>query len=168
MAEFKSISRDAVPKALERAERYRLLNEPAQAESVCRDVLAVEPENQTALVMMLLALTDQFAAGSPRCFDDALAVVPKLNDEYQRSYYSGIIWERRGQARAVTGEGQPGNEYAAYAWIRRAMDHYEQAERIRPPANDDAILRWNSCVRLCERHRLRPEPEAVYEPVMAD
>ena len=96
MAEFKSISRDAVPLALEKAERYRLLNEPAQAESVCRDVLAVDPQNQQALVMLLLALTDQFRIGSPECFDEAQAVVPKLHEEYQRLYYSGIIWERRG------------------------------------------------------------------------
>ena len=76
MAEFKSISRDAVPLALKKAERYRLLNEPAQAESVCRDVLAVDPENQHALVTLLLALTDQFRIGCPECFDEAQAVVP--------------------------------------------------------------------------------------------
>src|SRR5438046_7517010 len=99
MPEFKPISRDAVPAALEKAERYRLLNEPAQAESACRDVLAVDPENQRALVMLLLALTDQFSIGSSECFDEAQALVPKLQGEYERLYYSGIIWERRGLAR---------------------------------------------------------------------
>ena len=166
MAEFKSISRDAVPLALEKAERYRLLNEPAQAESVCRDVLAVDPENQHALVVLLLALTDQFHTGSPECFDEAQAVVPKLQGEYQRLYYSGIIWERRGQARAI--EGRPGSTAAAYDWVCRAMEYYEQAERLRPPANDDALLRWNSCLRLCQRYRLRAEPAEVYEPVLGE
>src|SRR5438874_684030 len=152
MAEFKSISLDAVPLALEKAERYRLLNEPAQAESVCLDVLAVDPQNQPALVMLLLALTDQLRSGSPECFDEAQAVVPKLKDEYQRLYYSGIIWERHAQACAI--EGHPGSTAVAYDWIRQAMDYYERAERIRPPANDDAILRWNSCLRLCQRYHL--------------
>src|SRR5205807_5788281 len=79
MAEFKPISRDAVPLALEKAERYRLLNEPAQAESICLDVLAVDPENQQALVMLLLALTDQFRGGPADCYAEAEAVVPKLH-----------------------------------------------------------------------------------------
>jgi hypothetical protein len=166
MAEFKLISRDAVPLALEKAERYRLLNEPALAESVCRDVLAVDPENQHALVMLLLALTEQFRIGSPGCFDEAQAVVPHLHEEYQRLYYSGIIWERRGLARAI--EGRPGSGAVAYAWIRQAMDFFERAERLRPPANDDPLLRWNSCLRLCQRYHLHAEQEAIYEPVLGD
>ena len=43
---LKPISPEAIPEALQKAERYRLLNEPAQAESLCQDVLAVEPNNQ--------------------------------------------------------------------------------------------------------------------------
>jgi hypothetical protein len=166
MAEFKSISREAVPQALAKAERYRLLNQPAQSESVCRDILAVDPENQEALVILLLALTDQFGTSSPSCFDEALAVVPKLRGEYEQLYYSGIIWERRAQARAL--EGRPGSTQVAYGWICKAMDYYERAERIRPPADDDALLRWNSCVRLCERYHLQAGPEEVYEPLLGD
>lgn len=166
MAEFKSISWDAIPSALEKAERYRLLNEPEQAESVCRDVLAINPEHQQAMVMLLLSLTDQFYADCSHCFDEAQAVVPKLHDEYQRLYYSGIIWERRAYARAVEGN-RAGRDFA-YAWIRQAMDYFERAERIRPHANDEAILRWNSCVRLCERFQLHPETEEAYEPALGD
>ena len=166
MPEFKRISLDAVPLALEKVERYRLLNEPAQAESACRDVLAVDPDNQRALVMLLLALTDQFSAGSPEFFHEAQAVIPRLHAEYERLYYSGIIWERRGLARAV--EGRSGSAEAAYAWICQAMDYYEQAERLRPHGNDDALLRWNSCLRLCQRFRLHARAEEEYEPVMGD
>src|SRR5437867_4015809 len=94
MAELKTISRDAVPLALEKAERYRLLNEPAQAESICLDVLAIDPANQQALVMLLMALSDQFRSGTPDCFRQAEAVVPKLEAEYERHYYGGIPSER--------------------------------------------------------------------------
>jgi hypothetical protein len=166
MGEFKSISREAVPLALKKAERYRLLDEPAEAESICLDVLAVEPQNQEALVMLLLSLTDQFGTGAPECFRLAQAVVPKLGGEYQRLYYSGIIWERHGRARAIM--GGPGSAKAAYAWIRQAMDYFQRAEELRPPADDDAILRWNSCVRLCERYHLHAEPEEIYEPVLGE
>jgi hypothetical protein len=167
MADFKSISRDAVPLALKKAERYRLLNEPAQAESVCRDVLAVDAENQDALVMLLLALTDQFGImGSPQCVDEALAAVPKLHGEYQQLYYSGLIWERRALARAI--EGRPGSTKVAHAWICQAMDYYERAEQLRPPADDEALLRWNCCVRICQRYHLHAEPEEVYEPLLGD
>ena len=60
--ELKTIARDGIPHALEKAERYRLLNDPAQAESICRDVLAVDADNQDALRALILALTDQFGA----------------------------------------------------------------------------------------------------------
>ncbi len=166
MPDFKPISRDAIPLALDKAERYRLLNEPAQAESICLDVLAVEPENQQALVMLLLALTDQFRTGPADCFHQAEAVIPKLQGEYERLYYRGILWERRGYAHAL--QGAPGSAPTAYGWLRRAMDFYEQAERLSPPGNDDAILRWNSCLRLCDRYHLHAAPEEKYEPVLGE
>ena len=50
MAELKRILPSAAPVALEKALRYRLLNEPMQAESICRDVLEVDPSNKEALV----------------------------------------------------------------------------------------------------------------------
>jgi hypothetical protein len=53
----------------------------------------------------------------------------------------------------------------AYDWIRRAMTHYERAEQQRPGGNDEAILRWNTCVRILERDKhLRPGIEQEYEP----
>src|SRR5882757_10686481 len=82
MPDFKSISRDAIPLALEKAERYRLLNEPLQAESICLDVLAVDPENQRVLVLLLLALTDQFQTGPTDCIGQAEDLVPRLHGEY--------------------------------------------------------------------------------------
>ena len=63
MFELKRLSADAIPAALEKALRYRLLNDPAEAESICHDVLRIDPENQQALVNLLLALTDRFGKG---------------------------------------------------------------------------------------------------------
>jgi hypothetical protein len=166
MAEFKPISPDAVPLALEKAERYRLLNEPAQAESICLDVLEVDPENQRGLVLLVLALTDQFHTEPTDGFLKAQALVTRLQGEYERTYYNGIIFERRGYACAL--QGRLGCETIAYGWVRRAMDFYEQAERLRPPGNDDALLRWNSCLRLCQRFHLHPEPEEKFQPVLGD
>ena len=54
------------------------------------------PREPAALVMLLLALTDQFRAGPAECFQQAEAVVPRLHGEYERLYYGGIICERRG------------------------------------------------------------------------
>ena len=45
--------------ALEKAERYRLLNEPILAESICLDILDADPQNAKAVVTMLLAITDR-------------------------------------------------------------------------------------------------------------
>jgi hypothetical protein len=153
--ELKTISPDGIPQALEKAERYRLLDEPAQAESICRDVLAADADNQDALRMLILALTDQFgahaAAGSAR---EARTAINALRDEYERAYYTGIVFER--ETRAYL-ERKNVVRSAAYDGFRHAMEWYERAEALGPPGSVDAVLRWNGCVRAIERERLEPE-----------
>jgi hypothetical protein len=150
MFELKPLSRDAIPAALEKAMRYRLLNEPAEAESICRDVLEVEPGNEEALVALILALTDQFRERLGHAYGEAQGLIARLMDPYDRAYYSGILCERR--AKAHLRQGQPDAIRIACAWLRQAMDHFEQAEPLRPQGNDDAILRWNTCARLLMKH----------------
>jgi hypothetical protein len=166
MFTLKSISHEAIPGALELASRYRLLNEPELAESICLDVLAAEPDHQAALVTLLLALTDQFRGGHADCFGRARAVLPRLRDEYERHYYAGLIRERRGLAQLS--QGGPGGGRAAAGWLGEAMAEYEQAEALRPPGNDNAILRWNACARVTMRHHLEPEPDEPFRPALAD
>jgi hypothetical protein len=153
---LKTIAAAGIPAALEKAERYRLLNDPAQAESICRDVLAVDAANQDALRMLILALTDQFVAyscaGTAR---DALDHIALLKDEYERAYYTGIVWER--ETRAYL-QRKNVVRAAAYDGFRAAMEWYERAEALRPPGSVDALLRWNSCVRAIESERLEAEP----------
>ena len=161
MFELKPISREAIPKALEKAERYRLLNEPWQAASICQDILRVEPENQEALIMLLLALTDQFDDGIAEYGKEARAVLPRLRSGYAQAYYAGIVCER--QAKAQLDEGAPGSGVVAYHWLQEAMSLYEKAEAIRPPGNDDAVIRWNTCARMIMRrpHLVRASEERV-------
>ncbi len=167
MSHLKLLSREAIPSALTRAERYRLLNEPVQAESICRDVLAADPDNQRALVMLLLTLTDQFHGGPVECYAEAKDVAARLHGEYEQLYYRGLICERRGHA--VVLEPSPGANTSAYEWFREAMEYFERAEALRPAGNDDAILRWNCCVRLCERHHLAPRtPDDSFPPTVGD
>src|SRR5208282_3453473 len=160
---LKPISKAAVGEALEKAKRYRLLNEPALAESICLDVLDVEPENQRALVTLLLAITDQFGHGAAAV--SARELVPRLNNEYEQRYFAGIIWERSAQAQLR--KGAPNAAFSAYDGLIQAMYCYEQAIEQRPPGNVDAILRWNTCARILMRNpNLRPKPDETYEPVM--
>ena len=163
MFELKPLSKEGIPGALAKAERYRLLNEPAGAESICLDILQIEPENQDALVWLLLSLTDQFEHGSPGVVDRAREVLPRLREEHDRAYYAGLICERR--ATAQLRHARLGSSVMAYELLREAMGWYEKAEAVRPPGNDDAILRWNACARELMRHRhLRPASEEPYEP----
>ena len=163
--ELKPLSQDAVPEAVEKAERYRLLNEPSQAESICLDILAVDPGNQPALIILLLALTDQF--GGDVSVTRAREVLPALTGEYERAYYAGIIHER--SARARLKQAIPGANFVAYREFTEAMRLYEQAQSIRPAGNDDSILRWNTCARTLMRDRnFRPQPEEALEPVLDD
>jgi hypothetical protein len=167
LLELKPLSKEGIPGALARVERYRLLNEPEQAESICHDILGAEPENQEALRSLLLALTDQFGSGSGASVSEARDLLPRLRDEYERCYYAGIISERR--ARAFISQGALGAGSMAYEWFRDAMNGYEQAEAIRPPGNDDAILRWNTCARFLMRNpHLAPKPEERFEPILLE
>jgi hypothetical protein len=162
---LKSISTDSVPKALEKAERYRLLNEPSLAESICLDILTILPKHQEALVSLLLARTDQFDSGvTLRSAQDVLA---RIEGEYEHAYYAGIIWERRGHAHLR--QGGPGSCANTYHALREAMEHYERAEALRPPANDDAILRWNACARVIMRSpEIRPLPDVEVQPITSE
>jgi hypothetical protein len=152
--ELKRISVEGISHALDKAERYRLLNDPVQAESICHDVLAVDPDNQDALHCLILSLTDQFsAAGAANAAREARSCIAKLPDEYERAYYSGLVHER--ETRAFLHRKNVVRS-AAYDGFRHAMEWYERAEALRPPGNEDAVLRWNSCVRAIERERLAP------------
>jgi len=165
--ELKTLSPEAVPRALAKAERYRLLNEPGEAESICLDALEADPQNQEALATLLLALTDQFADDLVSALPEASAIAERLRDEYERAYYTGIIWERR--AKAQLRRGAPALGPQVYAWLRQAMAWYERAEAIRPSGNDDALLRWNTCARMIMRdHRLAPAVEEPAEPLFLE
>jgi hypothetical protein len=163
MFELKPLSREAIPAALTKAERYRLLNEPTEAESICLDVLNIDPDNQDALVTLLLALSDQLRHDHAERMSRAREVLHRLHSAYQRAYYAGLICERR--AKAVFEHDAPGSGAAAYEWLVEAMSWYEKAENIHPPGNDDAVLRWNTCARLLAGHpELRPREEEAFEP----
>jgi hypothetical protein len=162
MFELKTIHREAIPRSIEKAERYRLLNEPVEAESICLDILRVEPENQQALIILLLALTDQFdkrmAESRPR------ELLSRIEGDYERAYYAGIISERKARAQLHRGLGEA--EYAAHDGLREAMSWYEKAEALRPPENDDATLRWNACARTIIDHRLVAKVEDDFRPLL--
>ena len=150
MFQLKPLHLDAIPAALEKANRYRLLNEPGAAESIYLDILAVDQSNQEALKNIVLAMSDRFskdyAVGEGRIQDFLL----RIEDEYERTYYTAIVYERR--AKAVLAKGG----LNAYELFVQAMNHFEKAEPLRPPGNDDTILRWNGCARIITRNNLVP------------
>jgi hypothetical protein len=158
MFELKKLGREGIERALQKVERYRLLNEPWEAESICRDVLESDPEHQEALVSLVLALTDRFHHDHAPSVEAVRALLPRIKDEYERAYYAGIICERKGSA--VFERDAPGSGPQVYDWLREAMEHFEAAEALRPAGNDDALLRWNTCARMImENEQVRPEVE---------
>jgi len=161
MFQLKQISRDSIPAAIEKAERYRLLDEPGLAESICLDILEVDSQNAKAIIILLLAITDQFRTSSSGDVSRARQLLPRLQNEYEKTYYAGIISEREGMAIL---NHMKGGQFAVYEWLSEAMEFYEKAEAIRPPGNDDAILRWNTCARQIMRHHLTPLNEKYSEP----
>ena len=155
---LKPISKSGIPEAISKVELYRALNEPEEAESICRDILAADPQNQLALRLLGLALTDQFiGAASDRCAETEL-VFKSLTDPYERLYYTGLLYERRAKAQLRAGH----LPHTLLPLFEKAMHFFAEAEKIRPPDNDDALLRWNRCVRLLQS-RLGSEWEKEYE-----
>jgi tetratricopeptide (TPR) repeat protein len=166
MFPLKPLALEAVPGALAKVERYRLLNEPEQAESICRDVLDAAPGQTDALVMLILTLSDQFAK-RPRLVEEALAASRQLTAEYERAYYTGMIWERRARARYEL--GGYGSTTFVHTWFQEAMSWFEKAEALRPPGNDEALLRWNTCARFLNTHpEVQADRDTVYEPLMLE
>ena len=119
MHELKSLHKDAIPAALEKAERYRLLNEPGEAESICLDILSTDPENQPALITLVLALTDRFSKGYGVSDTQVNQLLARIEGEYERAYYAGILAERR--AKAKLAQGHPGAGHYAFAGVDRPL-----------------------------------------------
>ncbi|MCA9704869.1 MAG: hypothetical protein KDK70_03335 [Myxococcales bacterium] len=151
--ELKPIHHASVERSLAKARQYRLLNEPLQAESICLDIVQAEPDNEAARIELILAMSDQFAGHrkSPHK-PDLKAHVAALRDEYSRCYYTGLVCEREGLAYLERGHAA----VFAYGCLRDAMDWYEKAEALQPEGNEDAVLRYNSCVRTIRREKLKP------------
>jgi tetratricopeptide (TPR) repeat protein len=142
--QLKTISPEGIDAALSKAEVYRFLNQSEEAESICEDVLAIASGHQLALRTLGLALTDQFTGEASDRYADAEKAFRQLTDEYERLYYVGLLHERR--AKAQLRVNRPAHTVTVL--LEEAMRSYEEAERIRPTGNDDAILRWNRCARL--------------------
>jgi tetratricopeptide (TPR) repeat protein len=156
---LKTISKAGIPEAIGKAELYRSLNEPEEAESICRDILAVEPEHQLALRLLGLAITDQFCGAASDRYAEVEGLFLRLADRYERLYYSGLLHERRAKAQMNVGR----SPQSLAPLFEEAMRCFAEAEAIRPPGNDDAILRWNRCARLLQSHpgfQEEKEPEA--------
>ena len=143
---LKQISRAGINEAIAKVELYRYLNEPGEAESICRDILALEPNHQTALRLLGLAITDQFKGDSTDRYAEASSMFRALTNNYERAYFCGILQERKAKAQLRAGLPPP----TVKPTFEEAMRYFEEAEKIRPPENDDAILRWNRCVRLLQ------------------
>ena len=143
---LKPISKEGIPEAISKAELYRYLNEPGEAESICRDILAADAENQTALRLLGLSITDQFTGTASDRYSESESTFQSLTDEYGRLYYAGILHERQAKAQLAAGR----SPYMVTPLFEKALDYFERAEAIRPHGNDDAILRWNRCVRILQ------------------
>ncbi|MEX0680791.1 MAG: hypothetical protein WD097_05370 [Balneolales bacterium] len=167
MPELKPLSNDAIPEAHEKAKHYRLLNAPWQAESICRDILNADPDNQAVIYTLILAITDQFESYGRTSPAFAEELTSKLNDPYEAEYCRGLIFERL--AIATYRRQTPGCGYHAYSHFQRAMGHYQKAEQFQSGTNRESILRWNACVRFIQQHKLESQPEEIGgEPLLDD
>lgn len=158
-----NIHSDAIESALNKARQYRSLLEPEIAESICLDILHIDENNQQALVIYILALTDQIHHTEKQSQIKLIQkTIAALESDYQRHYYSGLLNERR--ARFLI--SQPMSHSFAYDYFAEALQFYKKAENVSPEHNDDAILRWNSCIRTIQKEKLTPRRDS--EDILVD
>jgi len=143
---LKTISKSGIAEAVAKAELYRYLNEPEEAESICRDILAADPHHMLGLRMLGLAITDQFLGEGSDRYEEARKIFQSLADPYERFYYTGLLHERRAKAQLHAGRAP----HTLMPLLEEALRCFAEAEKVHPPGNDDAILRWNRCVRLLQ------------------
>lgn len=158
--QLKKISPEYITKALDKAEKYRMLNHPKTSESICRDVLEIDPHHQDAIVQLIISITGQFS--NPGKYPgtklkNAQEWVSKLDNEYLRLYLSGLILERWAKAKV---RDLPGTDI--YEYLHEATEFYEKAEKIRPADDESVILHYNFCVRFIDRHpHIKPPRETA-------
>ncbi len=149
LQELKSLAGHDLDQAQRKAEKYRDLNQPDETDSICRDILAVDPKHQAALRSLGLSLTDRYEGEGMQLHREALAVFDRLENPYERTYYAGIAWERYAKSQLAQRIG-PGAHHA----FHRALHLFEDAEELAPKENPDPILRWNRVVRELSTHPL--------------
>jgi hypothetical protein len=166
MIEIRSLKPEGIEAALVKARQYRLLNEPDEAVSICLDILAADPNHQNAMIHLILAYTDKFAdSGLEPSFKKALGIVERLDESHCKSYYTGIIYERRGKYHLK--KGGPGSGALVFDWLAKALKAYEETLTDCDPDNQDAILRWNSCARIINKHPdVKPMEDDTSEPML--
>lgn len=165
--ELKRLAKESLPAALERAKHYRLLNDPGPAESICEDILAIDPGNQEANRIRLLSICDRLESAGSAGMRLALECARQLDSEYAREYYQGLVFER--SARVALRQRMPQHMHTCYEHLQDAMAHYQRAEQIAPSSNDEALLRWNHCLRIMRANpALSPAPKEHYEPSMLE
>lgn len=144
--DLKRLPRASLEAAIEKAAHYRDLNQPDEAESICRDVLDVDPKHQLAFRLLGLSLTDRFPTGHAGLLEQAIDAFEKLTDEYERVYHIGVAWERAARAHLERSEA-----HNAVTAFEHALGLFQRAETLRPNL-PDPVLRWNRCVRLLSSH----------------
>jgi tetratricopeptide (TPR) repeat protein len=144
--ELKRLPRTSLEAAITKAEHYRDLNQPEEAESICQDVLDLDPDHQKAWKLLGLARTDRLASGQVGLLEQAVQAFERLADPYDHVYHLGVAWERAAKAHTERGEA-----HSAVTAFEHALRLFEEAERLRPDL-PDPVLRWNRCVRLLSTH----------------
>jgi tetratricopeptide (TPR) repeat protein len=140
--ELKRLADKNLSTAIALAKHYRDLNQPDEAESICRDVLEVAPDNVDALRTLGLALTDRFSSQWMSLFEEACTAFKKLPTDYERSYYVGIAWERYAKAQL-----EAGRAHNAIHAFEEAIERFEEASRYAAKDDPAPILHYNRCVR---------------------
>lgn len=154
--DYHLIHQDSIGTVLDKARQYRALREPDLAISICIDVFAVDSDNQDALVVYILALTDQYSHGGTKVKDKRIIqTIAKLESAFHRHYYTGIFLERKARAWLKN----PMSQSFAYEGLMEAIAEYEMAEKMVPVHCSDPILRYNSCLRTIEKEHLQPRVE---------
>ena len=150
------IDKNAINATLDKAKQYRSLLEPELTISICLDIFAIDENNQEALVIYILAMTDLYTHTNAKVPEQKITnAIQQLNSEFHRLYYQGIALERK--ARSLMKNTM--SRSFAYNLLIEAITLYEDAQKISLEKCDDSILRYNACVRTIKNEHLSPRQD---------
>ena len=155
--DFKNLESADLDAALAAAQASWAELRAEETESICLDILELDPNHRSTLDLLLRCRIELLKKGLPQSVARAQELIPQLDSDFDQAFYSGMI--REAQARYLLEKRGRATSGVAYSWFRHAMDDFAAASNL-DAGRVEPKLHWNACLRTLENNpQCVPPPE---------